>query len=80
MIDVYEVRDAIDTIQRFCGQSTRCVDKRTPAPQAHGFGCGMNATKLKRLEKYAYWTDLPSHAIQDITDRVDKGYKLFWAT
>ena len=26
MIDVYEVRDAIDTIQRFCGQSTRCVD------------------------------------------------------
>lgn len=35
-------------------------------------------TKLKRLKKYAYWTDLPSHAIQDITDRVDKGYKLFW--
>ena len=35
-------------------------------------------TKLKRLEKFAYLTDLPSHAIQDITDRIDKGYKLFW--
>lgn len=34
--------------------------------------------KLKKLEKFAYWTDLPSHAIQDITDRIDKGYKLFW--
>lgn len=34
--------------------------------------------KLKELEKFAYWTDLPSHAIQDITDRIDKGYKLFW--
>lgn len=34
--------------------------------------------KLKRLEKYVYWKDLQSHAIQDITDRIDKGYKLFW--
>ena len=34
--------------------------------------------KLKKLMKFAYWADLPSHAIQDITDRVDKGYKLFW--
>lgn len=35
-------------------------------------------TKLKKMEKFAHWTDLPSHAIQDIADRVDKGYKLFW--
>lgn len=34
--------------------------------------------KLKKLEKFVYWKDLPSHAIQDITDRIDRGYKLFW--
>ena len=34
--------------------------------------------KIKKLEKFTYWKDIPSHAIQDITDRVDKGYKLFW--
>ena len=34
--------------------------------------------KLKKLERFAYWKDLPSHVIQDITDRIDKGYKLFW--
>ena len=31
------------------------------------------------MEKFTYWKELPSHAIQDITDRVDKGYKLFWS-
>ena len=34
--------------------------------------------KLKKMEKFAHWKDIPSHAIQDITDRIDKGYKLFW--
>ena len=34
--------------------------------------------KLKKLEKFVYWKELPSHAIQDIADRIDKGYKLFW--
>lgn len=35
-------------------------------------------TKLKRLPKYAYWNDIPSHAIQDITDRIQRDYKFFW--
>ena len=34
--------------------------------------------KLKKLSKYSYWQEIPSHAIQDVTDRIDKGYKLFW--
>jgi putative transposase len=34
--------------------------------------------KLKKLPKYSYWQEIPSHAIQDIVDRIDKGYKLFW--
>ena len=34
--------------------------------------------KLKKLPAYSYWQEIPSHAIQDITDRIDKGYKLFW--
>ncbi len=35
-------------------------------------------TKLKKLSKYVYWKKVPSQAIQDITDRIDKAYKLFW--
>lgn len=34
--------------------------------------------KLKKLPKYSYWQEIPAHAIQDIADRIDKGYKLFW--
>jgi len=35
-------------------------------------------TKLKKLPKYEYWRKVPSQAIQDITDRTDKAYKLFF--
>ena len=34
--------------------------------------------ELKKLPKYSYWQEIPAHAIQDIADRIDKGYKLFW--
>ena len=34
--------------------------------------------RIKKMPKYQYWQELPSHAIQDITERIDKGYKLFW--
>ena len=34
--------------------------------------------KLKKLPQYAFWNEIPSHAIQDITDRIHRGYKLFW--
>lgn len=34
--------------------------------------------KIKKLTKYSYWKKLPSHAIQNITDRIDNSYKLFW--
>ena len=35
-------------------------------------------TKLKKLPKYAYWKQVPSQAIQDITDRIDRAYRLFF--
>jgi putative transposase len=35
-------------------------------------------TKLKKLDKYSYWNILGSQAIQDIADRIDKAYKLFF--
>lgn len=34
--------------------------------------------KLKKLPCYAFWSDIPSHAIQDITDRIQRSYELFW--
>jgi len=35
-------------------------------------------TRLKKREKYSLWNQLGSQAIQDITQRIDKGYKLFF--
>ena len=35
-------------------------------------------TKLKRLSRYNRWNELGSQAIQDITERIDKGYKKFF--
>jgi len=35
-------------------------------------------TRLKKQEKYAAWNELGSQAIQDITDRIDRAYKLFF--
>ena len=35
-------------------------------------------TKLKKLPKCSHFKLVPSQAIQDITDRIDKAYKLFF--
>ncbi|MEA3373158.1 MAG: transposase [Campylobacterota bacterium] len=35
-------------------------------------------TKLKKREKYAYWNMLGSQAIQNITERIDNGYRKFF--
>ena len=35
-------------------------------------------TKLKKLPKYAWLKEIPSQALQDVTERIEKGYKLFF--
>ncbi|MBV7334536.1 transposase [Chloroflexi bacterium TSY] len=35
-------------------------------------------TKLKKLDKYAFWNLVGSQAIQDIVQRIDRAYKLFF--
>jgi len=35
-------------------------------------------TKLKKLRKYVYWNELNSQTIQNIVERIDKAYKLFF--
>ncbi len=35
-------------------------------------------TKLKKRDKYNYWNKLGSQAIQNITERIDEGYKKFY--
>lgn len=35
-------------------------------------------TKLKKLDRYQFWNMLGSQAIQDIAERIDKAYKLFF--
>jgi Probable transposase. len=36
-------------------------------------------TKLKKTARYEHWNIVPSQAIQDITYRIERGYKLFFA-
>lgn len=35
--------------------------------------------KLKRTAKYEFWNRIPSHAIQDVADRICRAYKLFFS-
>ncbi len=35
-------------------------------------------TKLKKLKRYEFWKKVPSQAIQDITDRIERAYALFF--
>ena len=35
-------------------------------------------TKLKKMDKHSFWKKVPSQAIQDITVRIDNGYKKFF--
>lgn len=49
------------------------------------FGTSLNAyalmkhiTKLKKLPKYSHWNLVGSQAVQDVVQRIDKAYKLFF--
>ena len=36
-------------------------------------------TKLKKMVRYTFWKEVGSQAIQDIAERIDKAYKLFYS-
>ncbi len=44
----------------------------------HVYGLQKHITKLKKLSKYGHWKGLNSQAIQDITQRIDRAYRLFF--
>lgn len=35
-------------------------------------------TKLKKTEKYAFWNQVGAQSVQDVAERIDRGYKLFF--
>lgn len=43
------------------------------------FALMKHITKLKRLQKYAHWNLVGSQAIQDVVDRIDRAYALFFS-
>lgn len=45
----------------------------------HKYHLSKHLTKLKKTEKFKDWNEVPSQAIQDITDRIDRAYKLFYS-
>lgn len=38
----------------------------------------LHITKLKRTKRFAFWNSLGSQAIQDVAQRIDRAYKLFF--
>jgi len=44
----------------------------------HVYALQKHLTKLKRLPKYEHWRNLNSQAIQNVTERIDRAYKLFF--
>jgi putative transposase len=38
----------------------------------------LHITKLKKTKRYSFWNNLGSQAIQDIAQRIDRAYKLFF--
>ena len=35
-------------------------------------------TKIKRISRFSYLREIGSQTLQDVTQRIDKGYRLFW--
>ena len=43
-----------------------------------GFSLSKHLTKLKKITRYSHWKLVGAQAIQDITDRISRGYALFF--
>lgn len=37
-----------------------------------------HVTKLKRIPRYSFWSEIGSQSIQDVVQRIEKGYQLFF--
>ena len=44
----------------------------------NAFRIQLHITKLKRTKRFAFWNKLGSQAIQDVAQRIDRAYKLFF--
>nr|DAF57430.1 MAG TPA: endonuclease [Myoviridae sp. ctqfO1] len=46
----------------------------------HKYKLSKHLTKLKNnIAKYNFWNEIPAHAIQNITERIHRAYKLWWS-
>jgi putative transposase len=51
---------------------------RLTGKSLNGYALMKHIAKLKKVPKYSHWTLVGSQAIQDIVQRIDKAYKLFF--
>src|ERR1039458_7066271 len=45
----------------------------------HQFRLMKRITRMKKLQRYFHWKELGSQAIQDVVQRIEKGYQAFFA-
>jgi len=69
--------DAAASVYNHCIALHRCY-YRIFGKYLSKYDLQKHLTKLKCLEKYTSWNTIGSQAIQDITDRIDRAYKLFF--
>lgn len=51
---------------------------RLTGKSLHKFALMKHIPKLKKLDRYSHWNLVDAQAIQDICDRIDRAYKLFF--
>ena len=74
----------LDRIVDICGEIyNHCIREHRLYYKFEGsllnkFALTNQIAKLKKQEKYSHWNEVPSQAIQDIPNRIEKSYKLFF--
>ena len=69
---------------KICGNIyNHCISLKLRYYQLYGkslskYQLQKHLTKLKKLPKYSFWNKVGSQAIQDITDRIERGYIAFF--
>lgn len=74
----------LDQQTRICGNIyNHCITLKYRYYRIYGkslnkYQLQKHLTKLKRLPKYSFWKIVGSQAIQDVTDRIERGYTTFF--
>ena len=76
----YNLHESVDTASQIYNHCIALHKRYYKLFKKHlnKFQLQKHLAKLKKLKKFAYWKKVGSQAIQDITDRIEQGFQLFF--